>query len=205
MNETPNKVRFTVDNVHYAKLTETVSQGVVSYSYATPVHIPGTSNLDLSPEGDVQTFRADGIDYFIGEDNNGYSGNWENAVFPDKMLQDIWNMIKDADDKTLVEFADAETSEFALLFRIRGDKYKRNCVLYRCTAGRPNVGSSGSSGNKEVQPQSVTINARPRADGKIRSCTTHETPTSVVNGWYTAVYDKTPSTTPSAPEDGEEG
>lgn len=186
---TPNKVRFTIDNVHYAKLTASVSQGVESYSYGTPVHVPGTSNLDLSAEGDLTPWRADGIDYWIADSNNGYTGTWENAIFPEAMLKDIWGMIENSTDKTLLESADAGMSEFALLFRLRGDKYRRCVVLYRCVASRPNIGSSGSTGRGEPQPQTVNITAMPRGDGKIRCCTTADTTATIVSGWFSSVYE----------------
>lgn len=188
MSNSPNKVRFTIDNVHYAKLTTSVVNGVESYSYGTPVHVPGTSNLDLTAEGDISRWPADGIDYWVSENNNGYSGDWENAIFPDQMLKDIWGLIEQSTDKTLLETADAETNEFALLFRLRGDKYRRLVVLYRCVAGRPNIGSSGSSGRNEPQPQSISINAMPRGDGRIRCCTTPDTTSSVISGWFSSVY-----------------
>lgn len=191
MANNPNKVRFTIDNVHYAPLTETVGAGgAVTYSYGTPVHVPGTSNLDLSAEGDMTPWRADGIDYYIGQSNDGYSGDWENAIFPDSMLTDIWGMVLDNTSKTILETANAVAKDFALMFRVRGDKYKRDFVLYRCSAGRPSVGSSGSSGSAEVQPQSISITARARGDGKIKCCTTADTPAAVVAGWYTSVFEE---------------
>ena len=86
-----NKVRFNLKNVHYAVLTETVSTaGVVSYSWATPVHVPGAVSLDLSPEGDTSPFYADGIVFYQSIANQGYSGSLEMARIPDKMYQDVW-------------------------------------------------------------------------------------------------------------------
>ena len=36
-----NKVKYNLKNVHAAKLTETVTNGVTSFSYGTPKAIPG--------------------------------------------------------------------------------------------------------------------------------------------------------------------
>ena len=134
-------------------------------------------------------WRADGIDYWMSHDNNGYSGTWENAIFPEAMLKDIFGMIEHSTDKTLLETADAEISEFALLFRLRGDKYRRCVVLYRCVASRPNIGSSGSTGRGEPQPQTVNITAMPRGDAAVKCCTTADSPTTAVSGWFSSVYE----------------
>ena len=42
-----NKVKYNLKNVHAAKLTETVVEGVRSYNYATPRAIPGAVSLSL--------------------------------------------------------------------------------------------------------------------------------------------------------------
>ena len=40
-----NKVKYNLKNVHAAKLTETVSKGVTTYTYATPQAIPGAVSI----------------------------------------------------------------------------------------------------------------------------------------------------------------
>ena len=85
-----NKVRFNLKNVHYAILTETVNTlGVTTYSWATPVAVKGAVSLDLSQEGEVSPFYADGITFYRSVSNNGYSGSLEMARYPDQMLQDV--------------------------------------------------------------------------------------------------------------------
>ena len=42
-----NKVKYNLKNVHAAKLTTTVTEGVTSYSYATPRAIPGAVSISL--------------------------------------------------------------------------------------------------------------------------------------------------------------
>ena len=46
-----NKVQFNLKNVHYAVETETINDGVASYSYGTPVAVPGAVTLTMAPEG----------------------------------------------------------------------------------------------------------------------------------------------------------
>ena len=75
-----NKVKYNLKNVHAAKLTTEVVEGVTTYSYATPRAIPGAVSLSLDAEGDSSPFYADGIVYFRTYANNGYSGDLEIAL-----------------------------------------------------------------------------------------------------------------------------
>ena len=68
-----NKVKYNLKNVHAAKLTETVVEGVRTYTYATPRAIHGAVSLSLDMEGETTPFYADGIVYFRSTTNNGYS------------------------------------------------------------------------------------------------------------------------------------
>ena len=50
---TENKVQFNLKNVHYALLTETITEGTVGYSWAVPVRVPGAVNLSLEEALDL--------------------------------------------------------------------------------------------------------------------------------------------------------
>ena len=90
-----NKVKYNLKNVHAAKLTETVVEGVRSYNYATPRAIPGAVSLSLDAEGESTPFYADGIVYFRSTTNNGYSGDLEMALIPDWFRTEILQEILD--------------------------------------------------------------------------------------------------------------
>ena len=87
-----NKVQFNIKNVHYAILTETVTDGQTTYSWGTPVHVPGAVNITLEAQSELSPFYADGIVYYQTVSQNGYEGDLEMAKFPDQMLQDVWMM-----------------------------------------------------------------------------------------------------------------
>ncbi|MDO4983458.1 MAG: DUF4143 domain-containing protein [Eubacteriales bacterium] len=64
-----NKIKYNIKNVHAAKLTVTVVDGVTTYSYATPQPIPGAVSIALDAEGESSPFYADGIVYFRSATN----------------------------------------------------------------------------------------------------------------------------------------
>ena len=183
-----NKVQFNLKNVHYAVVTETVSQGVTSYAYATPVAIPGAVTLTLDPVGDVTPFYADGLTYYQTVSNGGYSGDLEMARFPDQMLKDIWGFTEGTTSKVLTENASAQPKSFALLYQIDGDSSEQLYCLYNCTGTRPGIGSTTKTETIEPQTQSSSLTAVPRADGKVLARTTADTPAGTSGGWFTNVF-----------------
>ena len=183
-----NKVQFNLKNVHYSVVTQTVSSGTVSYSYATPVSIPGAVTLTLDPVGDVTPFYADGGVYYQSVSNGGYSGDLEMARFPDQMLKDIWGFTEGSTSKVLTESAGTQPVSFALLYQIDGDASEQLYCLYNCTGTRPGIGSTTNTDTTEPQTQSSSITAVPRSDGKVLARTTASTPTATASAWFTSVF-----------------
>ena len=104
-----NKVKYNLKNVHAAKLTTEVVDGVTNYSYATPKAIPGAVSLSLDAEGESSPFYADGIVYFRTYANNGYSGDLEIALIPEWFRTEILKELLDSNG-VLVEKADNTSS-----------------------------------------------------------------------------------------------
>ena len=184
-----NKVRFNLKNVHYSLLTETVSTaGVVSYSFGTPKAVKGAVSLDLSQEGEISPFYADGITFYRSISNNGYSGSLEMARYSDDMMKDVWGDTLGSTSKVLTENANVNPKAFALLFQVDGDADEELYVLYNVTGTRPNIGSQTNEATKEPQTQTSDITAIPLADGRVLARTTADTPTATKTGWFTTVF-----------------
>lgn len=185
-----NKVQFNLKNVHYAILTETNTGGAVTYSWATPVAVPGAVTLTLDPAGDVTPFYADGVIYYKAISNQGYSGSLEMARFPDQMLQDVWGFVKGETSNVLTENANVNPKDFALLYQIDGDADGQYYVLYNCAGTRPGIGSTTTTATKEPQTQSSDITAAALLDGRVMARTTGSTPAETKTAWFSAVYEE---------------
>lgn len=183
-----NKVQFNLKNVHYAVLTETVSQGEVTRSWGTPVHVPGAVSLSLDHQGDISPFYADGIVYYKAVSDNGYEGDLEMARFPDSMRQAIWGDTIGATSKVLTENAKVEPKNFALLFQIDGDADNEFYVLYNCAATRPAIEANTTEDSKTPTTQTSTISATPLDTGAVLARTTSDTPTATKTGWFSSVF-----------------
>lgn len=183
-----NKVKYGLKNVYYAKAT--VDAATNTATYTTPVAWPGAVNLSLDAEGGTTKFRADNIDYWVGQSNNGYSGDFESALIPDSFRKDILGEVEDANG-VLVEDAGAKTVYFALLFQFEGDDKNTRHVMYKCSATRPSV--SGATTDEEIEPQTETLtitagaihNASINKDVVKARCGESDTPYS---SWFSAVY-----------------
>ena len=184
MSAKKNKVKFNICNVHYALITVDEDGEV---TFGTPVAMPGAVSLSLEPNGEPSNFYADGYAYYTISNNMGYEGDLELAMVPESFRTDVLKESLD-DNSVLVESANVETANFALLFEFDGDVKKIRHVLYNCSAARPNIESSTNEEEIEVQTETLALTAAPLANGYVKARTGDSTTDEVYNGWYANVY-----------------
>lgn len=183
-----NKVKYGLKNVYYA--VATVDAVTNTATYTTPVAWPGAVNLSLDAEGNTTKFRADNIDYWVGQSNNGYSGDFESALIPDSFRTDILGDVSPADhDGIMIEDAGAKTKYFALLFQFEGDANATLYALYNCKMSRPDIESSTTEDGIEVQTVTGEITASPRAFDNIVKASCANTASTAYSAWFTTVQD----------------
>lgn len=180
----PNKVKYNLKNVHYAVLESGADEIPV---YGNPVAIPGAVSLSLDANGEPENFYADGIAYYVINNNMGYDGDLEIALIPESFRKDVLKETPD-NNGVLVENSDAELAAFALLFEFDGDVKHIRHVLYNCSASRPGIEGKTNEESKEVQTETITIKATPLANGFVKAKTGDNTDATVYNGWYSEVY-----------------
>lgn len=192
-----NRVKYGLKNVYYAVCTVDATTNVATYGIPKPW--PGAVSLSLDAEGGTTKFRADNIDYWVGQSNNGYSGDFESAIIPDSFHEDILGDVSPTGhDGVLIEDAGALTKYFALLFQFEGDDSATRHVMYKCSATRPSV--SGQTTDEEIEPQTETLritataihNATLDKDIVKARCAADD---SAYSSWFSAVWQPTGTTT----------
>ena len=179
-----NKVKYNLKNAHYAMLN-IAQDGTVSYG--TPVAIPGAVSISLDANGEPENFYADGIAYYVINNNMGYDGDLELAMIPESFRVDALNETLD-DNNVLIENANTELNSFALLFEFDGDVKHIRHVLYNCSASRPGIEGKTNEESREVQTETLTIKATPLASGVVKAKTGNTTNSTVYQNWYQSVY-----------------
>lgn len=184
MADKNNKVKYNLKNAHYALLT-IAEDGTVSYG--TPVPMPGSVSISLDANGEPENFYADGVAYYVINNNMGYDGDLELAMIPESFRTDALKEELDANG-VLIENAGVELAAFALLFEFDGDQKHIRHVLYNCAASRPGIEGKTNEDSREVQTETLTIKATPLANGMVKAKTGNTTNATVYADWYKAVY-----------------
>lgn len=179
-----NKVKYNLKNVHYALLT-IAEDGTVSYG--TPIPIPGAVSIGLDANGEPSNFYADGYAYYTISNNMGYEGDLEIAMVPESFRVDVLKESLDA-NKVLIENANVELGNFALLFEFDGDVKKIRHCMYKCAASRPGIESQTNEDEIEVKTETLSLKATPLANGVVKSKTGDDTSDATYQNWYKAVY-----------------
>ena len=179
-----NKVKFNLCNVHYALLNYE-NNGIPTFG--TPKPMPGAVSLSLDPNGEPSSFYADGIEYYVINNNMGYDGDFELALIPEDFRTDVLNEEMDSNN-VLIENALVSTNPFALLFEFDGDQKKIRHVMYNCNAARPSISSQTNEETREVRTETLSLKARPLENGLVKAKTGDTTTDAVYNNWYNEVY-----------------
>lgn len=181
-----NKVHYDLVDVHVAPLT--IVDGVATFG--EPKKLPGSISVDLSPQGNTVSLRADGIVYYHSNSNSGYTGSLNLAMVPDWFKREYLGETLDETAKVQIENAEAEPKPFALLYGFKYDAKQRRHVLYNCMAGRHNIKGENKENQKDPDTEILPLSCVPLPGGNVKASTTEETTEAVYSGWMKAVWQK---------------
>lgn len=188
---TENKVRFGIKKAYYSIITEGADD---TFTYATPLPLPGATALTLTPKGELTEFYADDILYYTADTNQGYDTVLTLANIPESFREKVLGEELDEVDKVLIERNTAKSQKIAFLFEFAGDKKATRHLLYNCTVRRPGISSTTKTTTQEPGTTELNLTAGPRPkDGKIKVSTVALTPPEIYDAWYSKVYEKTPA------------
>lgn len=182
-----NKVKYNIKNVHYAMQTK-AEDGTIAYE--KPVAIPGAVSIALDANGEISTFWADGVAYYVASSNNGYEGDLEMAYIPDHFRIAVLNEEEDANG-VLCENSNNNTNPFALLFEFDGDQKAVRRCLYNCSTTRPSIEGETKEDTVEPGTETLSISNSPLPDGKVKTQTGPNTKEDIYAKWYDTVYMQT--------------
>jgi phi13 family phage major tail protein len=182
-----NKVVFGLKNVHFAVITEGEDG---TFTYSTPVRLPGAVEISLDPTGETSNFYADDILYYTTSTNSGYEATLTVAAISNEFRQAVLGETLTTTDSIMEERTDQRPNKIAFMFEFDGDqKAVRHC-LYNVTVTRPSLTSATKTETAEPQPQELSLIAAPRpSDTIVKRSTTVDTPAAVYDAWYSAVYE----------------
>ena len=184
-----NKVKYGLKNVYYA--VATIDASTHAASYGSPKAFPGAVSMSLDAQGELTPFRADNVDYWIGNANNGYQGDLEMALITDDFRKDILGQVEDANGM-LVELKDVEAIHFALMFQFEGDEKNTRHVFYNVTCTRPTVSGQTTAETIEPQTETVTFTAvaihNSALNKDIVKASAPETTSGAYTTWFSSVY-----------------
>ena len=169
MSETIAKIRRTITDLGYAKITAIDSDGKPTYGSVIwlPHHEAGGRAYDAQPAGTSGSIWADGREVYAYEDNQGYNTTLTTVGVTDDIDED-WYGRTVLQDGSVEEYADgAEYPGFALvIIEDTTDMVGETTVFYNChitqRSGKQGATSEGSGINPQFPEHNIAC--RPRLD-----------------------------------------
>ena len=146
-----NKVLFGVSNL-YVGLYNVAADGTVTLG--TPFHVPGTVNISLEAESEENTFYADNVKYYSSYSDNGFSGEIENALFPDEFKTQFMNYVA-LDNGGIAQIKGMQSKPVYIMFQSEGDQEARRGILYNVSLGQ--ITREYATTEDTIEPGTATL------------------------------------------------
>nr|DAO42336.1 MAG TPA: tail tube protein [Bacteriophage sp.] len=177
-----NTITFGLENVHFSKVT--VAPNGTTITYTTPEKLTGAVDLELNPQSSEIKLKADNIDYYVSESNEGYTGKLT-LYNPTEAFSEYINGLEKKGEFTL-EKSTAQSKPIALLFQMEGDKHATRFCLPQVSVKRPKFSTATKDG-ANVNKVELEFTASPRSTDKVVRYKTNVTTTDEV---YNKFFEK---------------
>lgn len=185
-----NKVQFGVKGIHFFEATDTGEK----MTYGTSNPLPGATELELDPEGDMIKFYADNLVYYSASNNQGYSGKLSVANITEQFEELAFGTKKD-ENGLITENIDSKGKALAIAFEFDGDVKGTRHVMYNVTFSRPKISSETKTEKAEPKALELEFTAMPDPyTGNVKTKTSSTTSDEVFSNWYVAVAGQKPIT-----------
>lgn len=150
------KALFNIKKLQFSKLTE--NNG--SYTYGTPLQIPGTVSLTMDVEQTLEPIYADGVSYITVAGAAATSGTLENFLFPKDVLTQIYRYVVSTNGEVMQ--SDDQPYAFGMQFACDDDEGKEvYFTYYNVSSTKPGVNLQTKESSPTINPQSVSLSANP--------------------------------------------
>lgn len=145
------KVMYGVSNLHVGTF-ETDSDGNVTLG--TPMAVPGTVRITLEPDSSESVFWADNVKYWTSYNDNGFTGEIENALFDDDFKTAFLNYIE-LDDGGIAQSKYERNKDVYFAFQADGDTDNRRMIVYNVALGH--IQREHATTEDTIEPQTATL------------------------------------------------
>jgi len=151
--------RINVRDVEIAFLTRDDNDGV---TYESPIHIPGTMQIQLAPRVASDVIHGDGNARYHVVKVGGYDVTFDHNRIPSPIMARMRGQRYSADGKTINSHVNDVPADFAMGFTIdlTGGEVEVTWLV-KCSVTPPNKNTQQTTENMNHSPDSVTIFAMP--------------------------------------------
>jgi phi13 family phage major tail protein len=135
-NDSTLEIAFTDTGTTGATMGSSAAVTAGTTGYGEVKQIPGVINFAADPEGDTAELFGDDTKQLEEETNNGYTGSIEAGFIPREIQAEMLGKTVFSNGM-IVESADDEPKEFALMAQINGNEEDMRFVFWRTKASRP--------------------------------------------------------------------
>lgn len=146
-----NKVIFGLENLHFGTFDQDIDGRT---TMGDPYHLAGAVRMSQEPNTEEVEFHADNKLYYKSTDDNGSTGEFEVAQFPDEFKVRFLNWVN-MPGGGIAQKKDKRNATVYTAFEFKGDAQKRRGILWNVELGQ--ITREYSTTEKTKEPVTATL------------------------------------------------